>query len=960
MHSSRALVVTALLATLLAGSPVLPRAGATEAAADPGAAAAVPDDPTAPDLTAAFVPERVIVGWDDDTSARSRARVRSQQAFESFRTVSRLDRRTDVVELPPGTSVAKAIAAWSALPGVRFVEPDYRLQALTVPDDPSYTATGLWGMRGPTSSPASTYGSRADAAWAAGHTGSSDVHVVVIDEGLQPDHEDLAANVWINPGEIAGNGLDDDGNGFVDDVHGWDFYNDDATVYDGPGLDDHGTHVAGTIGGVGNNGTGVVGVNWDVTMISAKFLDADGGSTSDAVRAVDYATDLKTEHGIDIVATSNSWGGGGYSQALLDAIERGGDAGILFIAAAGNESATQASFPARYVCDRTAAGAARGWDCVVSVASITSTGALSSFSNRGAATVDLGAPGSGVLSTVGGTGREYDTYSGTSMATPHVSGAVALCASADPTLTARDIHGLLLGTVTATPSLATTTATGGRLDVARLLTGCAGDRPPMTGGPTDLAVVGVGTTSIDLEWVDAADGEDGFEVQTATGDCSVFETVTTAIAGATGATATGLEPATAYCVRVRATQVRTPGQGGPIESDWAGPVSATTTAPYVQCEPTTYGWVDGISGGTRRFLGDDDWVSVPLGFTFPFFDGERTSLLLSSNGLLATTRGGEAGFENTAIPDAAEPNGLIAPFWDDLNPSRDGSIWTRTLGSAGDRRFVATWQQVPHFSASGSVTFQVVLSESDRSITFSYQDVTFGSAGLDAGGSATVGVESPDGLEGTQVSFESPSLTALTSIRCEQGAPPLAITTTELAAGTLGAPYDGTLASSGGTGEASWSVEGGALPDGITLDADGTLSGTPDAAGTSTFVAGATDEDGTLVTRELELVVREPVTVPLIATAFGSAGDPVDLALRAEGGLAPYTWSLSSGSLPAGVTLSGARLSGTPLVDGSFPLELRVVDAEGRSATAPLELRVGPSDKQPTIELIDVRTTVRR
>ena len=239
-----------------------------------------------------------------------------------------------VVQLPENSDVIAAARHFSHQPGVLYAEPNWKLNSNAISNDPSYTNGSLWGMESDDSplniGPAGTtslFGSQAEEAWNAGYTGSSNIVVGIIDEGVDINHPDLASNIWVNPYEVAGNGVDDDGNGYIDDINGWDFYYDDNTVYD-VGEDSHGTHVAGTIGGVGGNGIGVAGVNWDVSMISTKFLGPGGGYTSDAIRAVDYLTDLKTRHGINIVASNNSWGGGGYSQALHDAILRHAKADI--------------------------------------------------------------------------------------------------------------------------------------------------------------------------------------------------------------------------------------------------------------------------------------------------------------------------------------------------------------------------------------------------------------------------------------------------------------------------------------------------------------------------------------------------------------------------------------------------------------------------------------------------------
>ncbi|HRD85647.1 MAG TPA: S8 family peptidase [Rubrivivax sp.] len=282
----------------------------------------------------------------------------------------------------------------------------------------------------------------------------------VIDEGMHVGHKDLKDNVLSVPGEIAGNGIDDDGNGYVDDVNGWDFDGNNNSVFDGRN-DDHGTHVAGTIGAKGGNGQGVAGVCWSLRLVNAKFLGTSGGTTANAILAVDYMTDLKTRHSLNLPATSNSWGGGGFSQGLKDAITRAGNADILFVAAAGNSGQNAdvtPMYPAAY--DNTN---------IISVANITSTGALNSGSNYGAVSVDIGAPGTGIWSTVPGIAKfqsKYASYTGTSMATPHVSGAVALYKSLNPGATAAQIKAAILNSATPTPSLAGKTVTGGRLNVS--------------------------------------------------------------------------------------------------------------------------------------------------------------------------------------------------------------------------------------------------------------------------------------------------------------------------------------------------------------------------------------------------------------------------------------------------------------------------------------------------------------
>lgn len=708
----------------------------------------------------AYVDGVVLVGYRSSAPALARSAARAGVGVQSMEALSRSDRNSEKLKFKPGTNIEAVIKQLLLDPNVRYAHPDYHINpVLNPPNDPSFANATLWGMLGDASTPANTFGSQAAEVWTQGFVGSQQVVVGVIDEGIQVNHPDLRDNIWVNPHEIAANGIDDDGNGFIDDINGWDFFNNDATVYDGT-ADAHGTHVSGTIGGKGNNGLGVVGVNWDVAIISAKFLGPTGGSTSDAVRALDYLTDLKLRHGINLVATNNSWGGGGFSQALLDAINRAGDAGILFIAAAGNNASnndTTANYPSNYQC----VTAARSWDCMIAVASITSTGALSSFSDYGATTVDLGAPGSAITSTV--PDSTYASYDGTSMATPHVTGAVALCASVDQTLSAQELRAAVVGSTAPTASLAGKTLTGGRLDAGAMFPAC---RPPATmvsGAPSNLVGTASGSTAVRLTWTEGVSGESYYEVERGDATCGAFVKIAEIGAGAASYTATGLQADTTYCFQVRA------GNRYPSVSDYSNAVTVTTAPapqPY-QCSVTPYAWQD-ISATPSLGLTDDSETVVSLPFTWYFHGVPVTSLKVGSNGLIRVDGGSALSYTNVGIPSTVEPNGFIAPFWDDLNPSIAGAaVRAATVGTVPNRRFVVSWDSVPQYSASTNpLSFQVVLEEGSSNLLMNYRDVLTGSTLYDRGKEATVGIESALGDFGTQVSYNTASLTDGTALRC--------------------------------------------------------------------------------------------------------------------------------------------------------------------------------------------------
>lgn len=366
---------------------------------------------------------------------------------------------------------AGAVERWmSANDKITSFERDQVRLFQATPNDTSFGS--LWGLNNTGQSSGRTDADiDAPEAWNI-TTGSSSVVVGVIDTGVDYTHSDLQANIWRNPGEVAGNGVDDDGNGFVDDLHGYDFANNDSSPMDDNG---HGTHCAGTIGGRGNNGQGVAGVNWNTSIMALKFLGADGsGSTSNAVRATNYATMMRSQYGVNVRVLSNSWGGGGYSQALADAVSASNNAGILFVAAAGNESANTDTTP-HYPSNYTAAN-------VISVAATDRNDNLASFSNYGATTVDLAAPGVSIYSTVNGGG--YATYSGTSMATPHVAGVAALAWAANSSATVAQVKQAILGGVDQVAALSGKVATGGRLNAyntLQLLGGSGGNQTPVVG-----------------------------------------------------------------------------------------------------------------------------------------------------------------------------------------------------------------------------------------------------------------------------------------------------------------------------------------------------------------------------------------------------------------------------------------------------------------------------------------------
>ena len=361
---------------------------------------------------------------------------RSARTFEYLAYTGILE-----VHLADGVDIDAAYSQFEASAAVASVELDYAiaLQNAATPNDSYFY--NQWGLN-----QTSDIDIDAPEAWSV-TTGSDDVVVAVIDTGIDYNHPDLINNIWVNPGEIAGNGVDDDGNGYVDDIHGYDFFDNDGDPMD---IDGHGTHVSGIIGATGDNGLGVSGVAQHVKLMALRFLGPDGGFTSDAVRALNYAV----ANGATV--SNNSWGGGGYSTTLRNAIATARNAGHIFVAAAGNNAVNNDNsphYPSNYTLDN-----------LISVAASDRYDQLASFSNYGVTSVDLVAPGLSILSTT--PNNTYSYYSGTSMAAPFVTGTVALVQSQHPDWTYNQVIHQILSTVDPVAAFSGKVASGGRLNAA--------------------------------------------------------------------------------------------------------------------------------------------------------------------------------------------------------------------------------------------------------------------------------------------------------------------------------------------------------------------------------------------------------------------------------------------------------------------------------------------------------------
>jgi subtilisin family serine protease len=678
---------------------------------------------------------RLLVRWKDGS-------IRAQTVgAKTYKHLPNLE----LISVPDGQTLKQTINDYQNNPNVAYAEPDYRVQHWAItPNDPDFSE--LWGLHNESDTDIN-----APEAWDI-TLGSAEVVVAVIDSGIDYNHTDLANNVWQNPNEIAGNGIDDDENGYVDDIYGIDAVNDDSDPYDDDG---HGTHVAGTIAAEINNSKGVVGVAPNTKVISCKFLDEYGyGYNSDAIECLDYLYDLKVTHGINIVVTNNSWGGGGYSSILEEAISRHNDEDILFIAAAGNSGLNidvYDSYPANFDLDN-----------IITVAAVDENEELAYFSNYGTDNVDIAAPGVEVYSTL--PGDTYGDYDGTSMAAPHVTGAIALLAAVKPDFTAAQYKQLIIDYGQEVSNLVNAVGSSNRLVLWN----------DNDSGPLNCDGVVRARILEPLESVIQTTPGDELDIYASISECA--EPVTGAnydvilnnqVVGQLVDDGSGNDEQANDGVYSSVLTINFVGESelnfsGGIESAFSivsayEPVIETTTYDYQEIEGIE------LIGSNR-----DDSVSViEPGFTVQWPLGGIDTLFVSSNGIIASEY--SSVYWNSSLPTNSLSH-AVYPFWDDL-VTANGGVYYEIVGEAPNRQLVIEYRDVIHYGYSNDddeykMTFQVIMYENTPEIVLNYKDVDVADAGLSNGGSATVGYE----YEGSaiQLSYNEAIIESGTSYRIQQ------------------------------------------------------------------------------------------------------------------------------------------------------------------------------------------------
>ncbi len=691
---------------------------------------------TAQPVPRKYVPGRVLVKFRptvQPTAIRAAHLAAAGHVMQSFSSVEGLQ----LVQVAASTKLSEALAAYRANPDVLYAEPDYIVHAFQTPNDPLFPT--MWSLLN-TGQNGGTLGAdiKATLAWSI-TTGSSNVVIAVIDSGVDYNHPDLAANIFtgpICPGGVVCHG--------INAVEGSILSTNDP--FDDNG---HGTHVSGTIGAIGNNALGVTGINWNVTLLPCKFLGADGsGAASGAIQCLDFIKSLK-DSGLNIVASNNSWGGGDFSQALQDAIDRQRQSGILFIAAAGNDFSdndVRPSYPASFPLPN-----------IIAVAATDRNDNRPFFSNIGRHSVHLGAPGQDILSTLpGGT---YGLDSGTSMATPHVTGVAALLAAQDPTRDWRAIKNLILAGGDLNTAMASTIS-GRRLNAFNSLT-CTNSVVSGRLLPTADTVSGAVGVPLTLAALNINCAQPNGPVQ-----------VTVTPGGQTiQLTDDGVGPDLSAGDGVY-TGSFTPASTGVYTLTFStGGTSTVQVLNNYEAGNTDFNYR--TIAGTNLNLADDGVAQIAAPFPILFGDGSFDQLWISANGTISFT-GAVSSYLHMPLPTGAPfhsstplviANTLVAPFWDDLlpQPGTAQNVFWDVTGTAPNRELVVEWRNLQTFDCLNepdTVKFQAVFFENSSNILFNYADTVFGGSCVrhDHGLQASEGVQVSDKV-GASWGFEGEDIT---------------------------------------------------------------------------------------------------------------------------------------------------------------------------------------------------------
>ena len=973
--------------------------------------------------SAPFRDGMVLVGFEPGVSPGGMAvAVRAAGAVD----VATIGAGTHVLRVGAGR-VTEIINALRRNPNVRYAEPDYFVWPAGVPNDTNFNSQ--WGFQNNGQTVNGVTGTAgADehviSAWnlTTGSAGANAVVVAVVDTGVQYNHPDLETNMWSNPGTIGNCPAGTPGFNILNQTCN---PMDDDTIYGG-----HGTHIAGIIGAATNNGNGVVGLNWTVQIMAVKWIPASAqGLTSDLISALQWVINAK-QAGVNVrvVNDSGTWVGTAFSQALSDEIDLLDNNDILFVTAAGNTQQNNDTTP-RYPCvyDR---------PNQICVAATDQNDNLWSSSNYGVNTVDLAAPGVNIFSTKRST--NYGFISGTSMAAGEVSGAAALILSQGYQSVA-NLKSMILNNVDPLPSLTGFVRTGGRLNVCSAVPGCttATSASPVntvapvvvstprfghpvgawtgtwTGSPTSFSyqwsrcdssgancVPIVGATSSTYMVLANTDVGSTLEVSVTgsntMGTASISSAGSPAVQAAAasswsvsstildGTTISGqvLWQATPSLPTTSVNNVQFFIDGSLKATDFSSPYNYNTngtldttklsqglhvlalrgvandlsnayySAAVIVCNPPKNTGLPGISGSAKEgktlTTGNGSWTLNPVSFAYqwnrcdssgancaPIAGATANSYVLAEPDVGSTIRSAvtatnQCGAATTAVSNATAVVQASAP-----------AITTTTLpGGAQNVAYSTT------LAASGGIqpySWSVASGTLPSGLSLnSGTGVISGTPTASGTSSFTVKVTDGNSMTGTQAL----SITVT---------PGVSIATTTLPAGEQNIAYSTNLAASGGTQPYTWSITTGALPSGLSLNSGtGVISGTPTASGTSSFTVQVTDANSQNATMGLSIMIATPPSITTTTLSAGVQNLSYSTTLVANGGTTPYTWSITSGTLPSGLGLNSSTgvISGTPTVLGTSSFTVQVTDANSQSATQGLSITIAPAGGGGAIGLV--------